>query len=471
MPSLEGNQQTHPVPIHEIPFLDGVVVFPSAIFPPTRVLWHRSRQGLLSELHTAAPIDLGLIARGSPREQNQREASQRNASCSDDPVSSRGRSLLRIHLCRTTTHQLNPTQRFANRAQARVESGPAPGSQELTTGSLARARDGGGSPWSIQTSPNRERYRLRHPPEQMEEVVAECPFDEVFPGPEWTVIRGEAGGWSASGGVLSLPTLPGGIWNSEMAQAKNMFVRDIPGWDQKAAPLAAEARVRMMPESWGEQAGIWLYAADDHWVKLVVERKKDGSTKVCFASRSPDKPAASVANQELPSSASKPGEEGGVSLRIEVSKDRSEVAGLVNCGYCIRLVGKLGISLPSGTRVGVMAHGGDAEDPPRMAAFDQMRLIAIAPDRVQFAGKQEETPVAAQAAAAAAAAGAAAGDGGEGLVQTPSGWTLSSSMSAEKMAQVMSLIGETGAAGGGEGSGAAPYVVLGPGGGGEPSPP
>ena len=139
MPSLEGNQQTHPVPIHEIPFLDGVVVFPSAIFPPTRVLWHRSRQGLLSELHTVAPIDLGLIARGSPREQNQREASQRNASCSDDPVSSRGRSLLRIH---------PPTLRFANRAPARVresrESGPAPEINNLR----------GAGP----------RSRLRHPP-------------------------------------------------------------------------------------------------------------------------------------------------------------------------------------------------------------------------------------------------------------------------------------------------------------------
>lgn len=299
----------------------------------------------------------------------------------------------------------------------------------------------------------------------MEEVVAECPFGEGFPGPEWTVIRGEAGGWSASGGVLSLPTLPGGIWNSEMAQAKNMFLRELPGWDAKAAPLAAEARVRMEPQSWGEQAGIWLYAADDHWVKLVVERKKDGSTKVCFASRSPDKPAASVANQDLPSSASKPGEEGGVSLRIEISKDRGEVAGLVNCGYCIRLVGKLGISFPSNTRVGVMAHGGDAEDPPRMAAIDQLRIIAIAPDRVQFAGKQEEVPAAAAGGAALAAVG-----GGEGLVQTASGWTLSSNMSAEKMAQVMSLIGETGSAEG-EGVGAAPYVVLGPGGGGEPSPP
>jgi hypothetical protein len=95
-------------------------------------------------------------------------------------------------------------------------------------------------------------------------------------GDGWTWVREEENSWRIDEGEgLLLPTLPGGIWNSEMEPAMNILTMEWPAssYDgvSSSNPLAVEVRVRVNARSWGEQAGLVLYNADDDWVKLVVE--------------------------------------------------------------------------------------------------------------------------------------------------------------------------------------------------------
>ncbi len=92
----------------------------------------------------------------------------------------------------------------------------------------------------------------------------------------WTWVREEENSWRIDDGEgLLLPTLPGGIWNSEMKPAMNILTMEWPSssYDgvSSRSPLAVEIRVRVNARCWGEQAGLVLYNADDDWVKLVVE--------------------------------------------------------------------------------------------------------------------------------------------------------------------------------------------------------
>ena len=85
-------------------------------------------------------------------------------------------------------------------------------------------------------------------------------------------------------------------------------------------------------------------------------------------------------------------------------------------------------------RVGVSAHGGSAS---RAATFASWTSLRIARDRVQWSGDAPPIPpakvpskvTAAPAAAAAAASPTAAG----GASATPSEWTFSQNVSAEKV--------------------------------------
>jgi regulation of enolase protein 1 (concanavalin A-like superfamily) len=189
---------------------------------------------------------------------------------------------------------------------------------------------------------------------------------------------------------------------------------------------AVEVTVDMVPKSHGEQAGLFWYADDDHWVKIVVEGMKDGSAMVVMGREYGDD---TDVVKKIPI-------EGAAKLRLELSPDRKQITGMVDLGHCMRLVGQCDfqpIDARGEVMVGVGAHGaeeGQAQD----AAFTDFRLLRIESNRIQF-GMEPPTsdpsvsvvPTSEDPAAAAAEV-------------DMSGWTFSSSLSAEQLASIKTML-------------------------------
>ena len=123
----------------------------------------------------------------------------------------------------------------------------------------------------------------------------------------WTWVREDAQGWKMdeARGCLCIKTQAGSIWGvfGRSNPASNTLIAPAPAVKPSssssssgdgeegsaAAAVAAAAAAAVAPfsfsvgvsltiTSWGEQAGLVLYADDDNWIKLVLEGARDGST-------------------------------------------------------------------------------------------------------------------------------------------------------------------------------------------------
>ena len=249
----------------------------------------------------------------------------------------------------------------------------------------------------------------------------------TLPDSAWSWVRGppvfESGGqdtgapWKTSvasrvedDGALVVQTLPGGLWQTVFPDCGLSFpallLTPVPPSIHAPAPANSESpapprsrlcfqlAVTLTPSSWGEQAGIFWYLDDSNYVKLVVEGGRDpaGSASVVFAAE--EGGVARVLGKvplTMPSSPESADALPTQTLRVELSADGTSVSGLLDNGYCARVVGKgtVPAEMVGGeggqglTRVGVSAHGGTADSGGR-ARFGRFSLLEIAGNRVSF---------------------------------------------------------------------------------------
>ncbi len=109
-------------------------------------------------------------------------------------------------------------------------------------------------------------------------------FEEKFAGKlsdGWSWVREDAAGWKVDGGALKLKALPGSLWYKKN-DAKNLLVRKLPAPPTESAPVAIEVTVDNDPVVNSEQCGLFLYADDGNYVKLIRECNK-GKPGIVFA--------------------------------------------------------------------------------------------------------------------------------------------------------------------------------------------
>jgi arabinan endo-1,5-alpha-L-arabinosidase len=86
-------------------------------------------------------------------------------------------------------------------------------------------------------------------------------------GPQWSWIREDPGNWSltAEPGTLTIDAVNGDLYQTTNT-AQNILVEKAPPGD-----FVAETKLALRPDQNYEQAGLLLYADDDHYFRLVGE--------------------------------------------------------------------------------------------------------------------------------------------------------------------------------------------------------
>jgi len=259
-------------------------------------------------------------------------------------------------------------------------------------------------------------------------------FEDKFVGslqPGWNWLREDKNAWRCEEQSLLIKAKPGGIWGNFFSDnlAANFLLRPVP-----EGCTAFEATVKLSPSSYGEQGGLfWLYD-DNNYIKLVVEGMKDGSVAIVLASEENGSP--SVINKV-------PMEAGvSASIRLELSPCGEKISGLLDTGYCMRLIGSCEAKtlLSHTVAMGVGAHGG-APEGSGWAHFSSFRCLRIAPNRVQFGASRpvEESSV---------------DDTGDPDLEEeilyapetpqPGGWVFSSALSAAERANIQGMLAAQG---------------------------
>jgi len=261
-------------------------------------------------------------------------------------------------------------------------------------------------------------------------------FEDNFDGcllTGWNWVREDKNAWRCEEHSLAIKAKPGGIWGSFFSDnlAANFLLRPVP-----EGCTAFEATVKLRPSGYGEQGGLfWMYD-DNNYVKLVVEGMKDGSVAIVLARYSEANGSAAVINKV-------PIESGVFSLRLELSPCGEKISGLLDTGYCMRLIGSCDAKtlLSHTLALGLGAHGGSAEG-SGWAQFSSFRCLRIAPNRVQFGASRpllEEGSI---------------GDTGnpdpeEEILYAPEtpqpgGWVFSSALSAAERANIQGMLAAQG---------------------------
>jgi len=260
-------------------------------------------------------------------------------------------------------------------------------------------------------------------------------FEDKFAGnlqPGWKWVREDKSGWRCGDQSLVIEAKPGGIWGSFFTDhlASNFLLRPVP-----EGCTAFEATVKHSPSSYGEQGGLFWMHDDNNYIKLVVEGMKDGSVAIVLASE----------ENGTPSVVNKVPLEAGVSasIRLELSPCGEKISGLLDTGYCMRLIGSCEAkTLLSHTVVmGVGAHGGAAAG-FGYAQFSSFRCLRIASNRVQFGASRpplEEDPV----------EDTGDPDPEEEILYAPEtpqpgGWVFSSALSAAERANIQGMLAAQG---------------------------
>ncbi len=170
----------------------------------------------------------------------------------------------------------------------------------------------------------------------------------------------------------------GGIWGSVFAAnpARNIVLRPL------CEANCAEVTVEIPPDAitaYGEQAGLFLYADDSNYCKVVVEGMKDGSTSIVMAIETDGVPkVVEKVPIDRPS-----GECVKVSLRLELPPSPTgEVVALQKLPYCFQMIGRCPAT--PGSRIGFGAHGSRLDESAAHVAFQDFSLIRIAEDRVSW---------------------------------------------------------------------------------------
>jgi hypothetical protein len=96
-------------------------------------------------------------------------------------------------------------------------------------------------------------------------------FEDRFDGKladGWAWVREDKADWRLKdGGGLQIRATPGNLWEAENT-ARNLLLRPPP---RDAKAFVVEVTVSHAPETFGEQAGLFWYRDDDHYVKLTKE--------------------------------------------------------------------------------------------------------------------------------------------------------------------------------------------------------
>lgn len=260
-------------------------------------------------------------------------------------------------------------------------------------------------------------------------------FGDALRGPEleagWRWLREENASWHLGDDGLEIQIKPGGIWSRVFSELPGppVLLRTFDGAN------AFEVTVTMpsTPGKRGEQAGIFWYIDDDNYAKLVVEWDGDGTASVVFAQEDNCEPTVCGKASLDGDAAYEP-----IRLRMELSGDGSQLSGVVNGAYYMRLVGRCSASSSGwGSRtasIGLSAHGGTAESTGRVAKLAAFSSIAVRPDRVQWGGL-----AATDVTAAPIHQEATSMPGGNS-----SGWTLSSNLTEAQRSQISAMLGMNG---------------------------
>jgi len=227
---------------------------------------------------------------------------------------------------------------------------------------------------------------------------------------------------------LAIQTKAGGIWGKFFNDnlASNFLLRPSPD-----GCTAFEVSVKLQPRSFGEQAGLFWMRDDNNYVKLVVEGMKDGTVALVLA-REVNGEAAVVNKVPIEADVSP-------SIRLELSPDGEKISGLLDTGYCMRLIGSCDVKeiLKEGSVcLGVGAHGGNPEA-PNWARFSSFRCLRIAANRIQFGAPMQ--------ASENKIDGAESEDEEEEVLHAPEtpqpgGWVFSSALSAEERAKIQAML-------------------------------
>lgn len=256
-------------------------------------------------------------------------------------------------------------------------------------------------------------------------------FEDRFSGSlqaGWHWVREDKAAWRFSDCALLIRAQPGGIWSDcfKGKLAANFLLRAVPD-----KCTACEVTVKLTPGSYGEQGGLFWMIDENTYIKLVVEGMKDGSSAVVLV-REVNGEAAVVSKAPFDAANS-------ASLRLEISPCGQKISGLLDTGYCMRLIGSCEAKeLLSGCHmIGVGAHGGTAEG-CSWAEFSAFRCLQIASNRVQF-GSTARPDVSLEDNE---------GDEEEILyapeVPQPGGWVFSSALSDEERAKIQGMLSAQG---------------------------
>eukprot|EP00746_Dinoflagellata_sp_MGD_P012387 gnl/MRDRNA2_/MRDRNA2_126411_c0_seq1.p1 gnl/MRDRNA2_/MRDRNA2_126411_c0~~gnl/MRDRNA2_/MRDRNA2_126411_c0_seq1.p1 ORF type:complete len:393 (-),score=80.70 gnl/MRDRNA2_/MRDRNA2_126411_c0_seq1:15-1193(-) len=212
-------------------------------------------------------------------------------------------------------------------------------------------------------------------------------FQDAFKGPElgsgWRWVREENATWRLGEDALEIEIKPGGLWGRVFSELPGppLLVRSF----DNANAFEVTVTMPSTPGRRGEQAGLVWYIDDDNYAKLVVEWGSDGTANVVFAREENCEPSVCNKASLDGDAAYEP-----IRLRMELSGDGSELSGVVNGTYYMRLVGRCSATCAgwSGkpTLIGLSAHGGTAESTGRFAKLAAFSSIAVRPDRVQWGG-------------------------------------------------------------------------------------
>ena len=206
--------------------------------------------------------------------------------------------------------------------------------------------------------------------------------------------------------ALQLFTLPGSVWGAfgRTSPARHILVLKEPV--DPAQRAAVEVTVAFEPATFGEQAGLWWYASDDDWVKLVVEVRawcrcivvlecltivevpwnvfakqgnKKGDKVVVFARAAAGAEPQVVAKAELSS--------GPCTLRLEMNPTTKVASAQLRTPAYLRLLGQCDAAhvITSG-RPAVAAHGSSADGEPNKAVVTQLQVLGIAANRIEMGG-------------------------------------------------------------------------------------
>jgi len=260
-------------------------------------------------------------------------------------------------------------------------------------------------------------------------------FEEKFVGElrGWNWVREDQTGWRLEDQALFIKTKAGGIWGNFFNDnlASNFLLRPSPD-----GCTAFEVSVKLEPRSYGEQAGLFWMHDDNNYVKLVVEGMKDGSVALVLAREV--KGEAAVVNK-VPL-----GADVSPSIRLELSPDGTKISGLLDTGYCMRLVGSCDVSELQGSPLflGLGAHGAKPEG-SNWARFSSFRCLRIAANRIQFGA-----PV--QSSTENKTGGIEAeGEEEEEILYAPEppqpgGWVFSSALSPEEKLKIQGMLAAQG---------------------------